>query len=82
MRATQQTLSQVSIEYCGLNLVALGVTYMPGLPATLRDPAEQDEAKWDLLYLWGDPGKHDLTRFLNYSHLENIEEVICEKFRE
>lgn len=78
----QKSQSRTEFEYMGLPLVALGVTYTPGEPATLISPPVQDNADWDVLYLRSDPGCHDLTGFFSVPCLDGIEEAICETFRE
>lgn len=71
----------VSIEVKGLKLVALGVEYWPGAPATWQDPPDPEYAEWDMVYIESDAGKNDLTPYLTTAMQDAIDEELCAYFR-
>lgn len=77
----QQTRSSIELDYKGLTLLLLGVTYTPAEPATPISPWMPDRAEWDVMCLKSDPGKHNLTDFFSYIHCDNVEDLVCERFR-
>lgn len=68
--------TRIEIMFRGLRLIALGVEYEP---ATLKGPGN---ATWDMLYIYSDTGKNDITPLLGYVVKDSLTDLLVEHFEE
>lgn len=71
----------VVVEYMGSVFCAYDVEYDPPEPQTSEHPYFADEVRYDRLCLVNDICLQDLTALLKSEHIRNIEEKLCEYFR-
>lgn len=78
----RKTAPRIDVEVKHVKLVALGVEYTPGQPKTLIYPGTLDGVRWVALCVVGDDDVQDITPLLKNVVLDDIEEKLCEHFRE